>query len=89
MLAYPDFDKDFTLESYASKQGLGDTLSHYQDDKKLNPVAYGSFHVKSPRNCNVTSRIKAVTISNACNSYTTTKWYSIFTATRGQYKDTK
>ena len=57
MLAYPDFDKDFTLESYASKQGLGNTLSHHQDDKKLHSVAYGSFHVKSPRNCKVTSRI--------------------------------
>ena len=44
LLAYPDFDKDFTLETDASKLGLGAILSQYhdQDDNKLHPVAYAS-----------------------------------------------
>ena len=39
---YPDFSKDFTLETDASKFGLGTILSQYQDDQKLHPVAYAS-----------------------------------------------
>ncbi|XP_065908993.1 uncharacterized protein [Dysidea avara] len=42
LLAYPDFTKDFTLETDASKLGLGAILSQYQDDLKLHPVAYAS-----------------------------------------------
>ena len=39
VLAYPDFSKDFTLETDASKLGLGVILSQ---DQKLYPVAYAS-----------------------------------------------
>ena len=42
LLAYPNFSIDFTLETDASKFGLGAILSQYQDDQKLHPVAYGS-----------------------------------------------
>ena len=42
LLAYPDFDEDFTLETDARRLGLGAILSQYQDDKKLHPVAYVS-----------------------------------------------
>jgi len=42
VLAYPNFNKDFILETDASKQGLGAILSQYQDDKRLHPVAYAS-----------------------------------------------
>ena len=42
LLCYPDFSRDFTLETDASRQGLGAILSQYQDDYKLHPVAYAS-----------------------------------------------
>ena len=42
VLGYPDFTKDFTLETDATKVGLGAILSQYQEDQKLHPVAYAS-----------------------------------------------
>ena len=44
---YPDFDKDLTLETDASRLGLGAILSQYQDDKKLHPIAYVSQSVST------------------------------------------
>ena len=42
ILAYPDFTRDFVLETDANKQGLGVILSQSQDDSKLHPFAYAS-----------------------------------------------
>lgn len=42
VLAYPNFDRDFVLETDASVQGIGAVLGQYQDDHKLHPVAYAS-----------------------------------------------
>ena len=42
ILAYPDFTRDFVLETDASKQGLGAILSQLRDDSKLHPLAYAS-----------------------------------------------
>ena len=39
-LAYPNFDKDFTLETDASNLSLGAVVSQYQKDQKLHPVTY-------------------------------------------------
>ena len=47
VLAYPDFNKDFTLETDASKRGLGAILSQYKDDQHLHPVAYASRSVSA------------------------------------------
>ena len=51
VLAYPAFDKPFTLETDASIQGLGAVLSQEQEDGKLHPVAYASHALSSPE-CN-------------------------------------
>ena len=42
VLAYPSFDRDFTLETDASLQGLGAVLSQKQEDGKLHPIAFAS-----------------------------------------------
>ena len=42
VLAYPDFDREYVLETDASVQGLGAVLSQEQADGKLDPVAYAS-----------------------------------------------
>ena len=47
VLAYPDFNKDFTLETDASRSGLGAILSQYKDDQHLHPVAYASRSVSA------------------------------------------
>ena len=47
MLAYPDFNKDFTLETDASKHGLGAILSQYKEDQQLHPIAYASRSVST------------------------------------------
>ena len=55
VLAYPNFDVDFVLETDASVKGLGAMLSQYQSDGVLHPVAFAS-HSLSPaeRNYGVT-----------------------------------
>ena len=42
MLVFPDFDKQFLLETDASKEGLGAVLSQKQDDGCYHPVTFGS-----------------------------------------------
>ena len=42
ILAYPDFSRDFELETDASAKGLGAVLSQEQEDDKLHPIAYAS-----------------------------------------------
>ena len=47
ILAYPDFSKDFIIETDASKYGLGAILSQRQEDRRLHPVAYASRSVSA------------------------------------------
>jgi len=41
-LAYPNFQRDFLLETDASHQGLGAVLSQVQPDGRSHPIAYAS-----------------------------------------------
>ena len=55
VLAYPNFDIDFTLETDASYQGLGAVLSQRLADLKLHPVAFASRALSPPeKNYSVT-----------------------------------
>ena len=42
VLAFPSFDRPFTVETDASISGVGAVLIQYQEDQKLHPVAYAS-----------------------------------------------
>ena len=42
ILAYPNFQRDFLLETDASHQGLGAVLSQVQSDNRSHPIAYAS-----------------------------------------------
>ena len=42
ILAFPDFDKPFLLETVASRKGLGAVLSQKQADGQYHPIAYAN-----------------------------------------------
>ena len=60
ILAFPDFDKPFLLETDASRRGLGAVLSQKQADGQYHPIAYAS------RVMNETSR--GITLTNRNSS---------------------
>ena len=54
VLAYPNFDVGFTLETDASYMGLGAILSQKAEDDQLHPVAFASQALSPPENYAVT-----------------------------------
>ena len=51
VLAFPDFDRDFLLETDASGRGLGAVLAQKQEDGTVCPLAYAS-RTLQPHECN-------------------------------------
>ena len=69
MLAYPNFDVDFTLETDASVKGLGAVLSQYQGDGVLHPVAFASRSLSpAERNYSVTD-LETLLLSGQCSIF--------------------
>ena len=48
VLAYPDFSRDFILETDACVLGLGAILSQRQEDGSIHPIAYASRSLSQP-----------------------------------------
>ena len=42
VLVFPNFDREFLLETDASIKGLGAVLAQQQDDSRVRPIAYAS-----------------------------------------------
>ena len=77
VLAYPAFDKPFTLETDASIQGLGAILSQEQEDRKLHPVAYASRALSSPeRNYSITELETLAVVWAISHFHTLPLWQS-------------
>ena len=69
VLAYPNFDVDFTLETDASVKGLGAVLSQYQGDGVLHPVAFASRSLSpAERNYSVTD-LETLLLSGQCSIF--------------------
>ena len=54
VLAFPNFDKSFVLETDASIKGLGAVLSQQQEDGQIHPVAFASRALSQEKNYSVT-----------------------------------
>ena len=48
VLAYPDFDQSFILETDASVRGLGAVLSQIKEDGQTHPIAFASRALAAP-----------------------------------------
>ena len=62
VLAYPNFDIDFVLETDASYQGLGAVLSQRLADQKLHPVAFGSTALSPPEKNYSVTELETLTV---------------------------
>ena len=54
LLVFPDFKKEFILETDASGLGLGAVLAQQQDDGSVAPIAYASRTLQLHKNYGVT-----------------------------------
>ena len=62
VLAYPNFDLAFVLETDASYLGLGEVLSQRLTDQKLHPVAYGSRALAPPEKNYAVTELKTLAV---------------------------
>ena len=80
VLAYPDFCKDFVLETDASIKGLGAVLSQKQSDGKLHPIAFASRALSPPEKNYAVIELETLAVVWACShfhtSFMTPAWNS-------------
>ena len=69
VLAYPDFSKDFVLETDASYVGLGAVLSQLQDDGKLHPPSYASRALSTPEKNYPVTELETLAVVWAISHY--------------------
>ena len=69
VLAYPDFSKDFVLETDASYVGLGAVLSQLQDDGKLHPLSYASRALSTPEKNYPVTELETLAVVWAISHY--------------------
>ena len=69
LLAYPDFDKSFILETDASMKGLGPVLSQVQADGRPHPVAYASHALSPQEKCYAITELESLAVVWAVNYF--------------------
>lgn len=69
VLAYPDFCKDFVLETDASIKGLGAVLSQKQSDGKLYPIAFASRALSPPEKNYAVIELETLAVVWACSHF--------------------
>ena len=69
VLAYPRLDREFTLETDASIQGLGAVMSQVQDDGKLHPIAFASRALSGPEKNYGITELKTLAVVWAVSHY--------------------
>ena len=62
VLAYPNFSKDFCLETDASVKGLGAILSQAGEDERRHPVAYTSRALSEPEKRYAITEMETLTV---------------------------
>ena len=69
VLVYPDFCKDFVLETDASIRGLGAVLSQKQSDGKLHPIAFASRALSPPEKNYAVTELETLAVVWACSHF--------------------
>ena len=69
VLAYPNFTREFRLETDASVKGLGAVLSQLQDDGKVHPVAYASRALSDPEKRYAVTELETLAVVWALNHF--------------------
>ena len=69
VLAYPDFAKDFVLETDASYRGLGAVLSQVQADGRLHPLSYASRALSPPETNYAVTELETLAVVWAMSHY--------------------
>lgn len=69
VLAFPDFEKSFVVETDASSVALGAVLSQRKDDEKFHSVQYGSRTMNDPEKKYSACEREALAVILALNKF--------------------